>query len=67
MALDLNALTAAVSVATANAAALKTQAEGSSDATNQAAIDSLTSELTAANAVTSALLPPPPPEAPVEG
>jgi hypothetical protein len=62
MALDFTKLSAAVALAQSNATALEAQAAASSDASNQAQIDSLANSLDTANATTTALLPTPEPE-----
>ena len=60
MALDFTKLNAAVALAQSNATALQNQAANSSEAADQASIDSATTGLDTANATTTSLLPVPP-------
>ena len=57
MALDFTKLNAAVALAQSNATALQNQAANSSEAADQASIDSATTGLDTANATTTSLLP----------
>lgn len=60
MALDFSKLQAAAADIGNDATALKTQADNSDDATNQAAIDAVTASLTTAHATLSGLIVTPP-------